>query len=83
MRNNFENATNQQIIKNYFDENVFGNESTIDINDSDILNETIIEEVYEDEHYDLSTYIRIKKSNAHIFKRRRWVMKNLFIRYNI
>ena len=43
MRNNFEILSNKKIIKNYYDENVFENESTI--YNSDILKDTIIEEL--------------------------------------
>ena len=60
MRNNFEILSNKEIIKNYYDENVFENESTI--YNSDILKDTIIEEVTEDEKYDLNTYIRINSN---------------------
>ena len=62
MRNNFENLTDKQKIKSYYDENVFENVSSIYNSNSKTLTDTIVEEITKDEKYDLNSYIRINSN---------------------
>jgi hypothetical protein len=62
MRNNFENLTDKQNIKSYYDENVFENVSSIYNSNSKTLTDTIVEEITKDEKYDLNSYIRINSN---------------------
>ena len=62
MRNNFENLTDKQNIKSYYDENVFENVPSIYNSNSKTLTDTIVEEITKDEKYDLNSYIRINSN---------------------
>jgi hypothetical protein len=62
MRNNFENLTDKQNIKSYYDENVIENVSSIYNSNSQTLTDTIVEEITKDEKYDLNSYIRINSN---------------------
>jgi len=59
MSNNFEITTNKQIIKNYYDENVFDFDSINNFNNSNSVKDTVFEDVTVDEQYDLIAYMRI------------------------